>query len=409
MTVIDRVDTEPGDPADLGSEMPTEISRDEYFRVTGETLGQTVDLSRWKKGVEALRDYERLEGEVVVAETISAELRKTIREKVFPEISQMDGAPAGAGVWRLSPDDIDATHRNVLMNGLVEGCDGNVHVFNTLAIQIVQIAVVGVSYRSEEEAWAHRIFKRDIRVKPDGDMVEETLRVLRRRSPDDDSGEKPRKITDMMRRGVMTFMERHILAHALKAPWRIGHGNPLAYELMTGAGNPELIRLSIPVQRAVLDHRKFVYVSSDTRELHIKTIGDALEPFEYAIVSTMRAYRQRISRGHFRGEWEAMMKQELGPFLDDAQDQIVIGTYRATPYAPSQIFYAHRDHVHEAARIAIADSVHLDHRGFPMLIEMADNMCRTYFGAQSLERPATAAFGNAEAPFRHLSERSTRV
>ena len=43
-----------------------------------------------------------------------------------------------------------------------------------------------------------------------------------------------------------------------------------------------------------------------------------------------------------------------------------------------------------------------------MLIEVADNMCRTYFGAQSLEKPAFAAFGVTDAPFRHLGERSNR-
>ena len=89
----------------------------------------------------------------------------------------------------------------------------------------------------------------------------------------------------MMRRGVMTFMERQVLADALRAPWRIGHGNPLAYELLTGAGSAELIRLSMPVLRRLIEHRKFVFVPSDTNEQHIKTIGDALDPLEYAIIS----------------------------------------------------------------------------------------------------------------------------
>jgi len=80
-------------------------------------------------------------------------------------------------------------------------------------------------------------------------MVEETLKLLRRRSPDQDGTDKPKKITDMMRRGVMTFMERQIWPTLLRAPWRIGHGNPLAYELLTGCRSAELIRLSVPVLR----------------------------------------------------------------------------------------------------------------------------------------------------------------
>jgi hypothetical protein len=392
----------------VAADSADEVTSDEYRRITGESLSQTVDLARWKKGVEALKDYDKLEAEVTAAEEISVEVRKAIREKIFPAIRQTEGAPKYAGVWRLSPADIAQTHRDVLMNGLVEGCDGNVHVINTMALQIVQIAVVGVSYNAEEESWAHRIFKRDIRVKPGTDMVEETLKLLKRRSPDEDAKDKPRRVTEMMRRGVMTFMERQVMADALRSPWRIGHGHPLAYELLTGAGSVELIRLSLPVLRRLIEHRKFIFVPSDTNEQHIKTIGDALDPFEYAIISDARPYLTRIARGHFRGEWAETMERDLRAFIENAGPEIVVGTYRASPYAPAQVLYAHRDYAHEAARIAIADSVHLDHRGFPMLIEMADNMCRTYFGAQSVERPVLAAFGATDAPFRHLGERTTR-
>ena len=268
------------------------------------------------------------------------------------------------------------------MNGLVEGCDGNVHVVNTMALQIVQIAVVGVSYNAEEESWAHRIFKRDIRVQPGADMVEETLKLLKRRSPDDDSKDKPRRITDMMRRGVMTFMERQVMADALRSPWRVGHGNPLAYELLTGAGSVELVRLSVPVLRRLIDHRKFVFVPSDTSEQHIKTIGDALEPLEYTIISDWIPYFARISRGHFRGEWDRLMQRSSARSSTRSAPRFLVGAYRASPYFPAQVFYAHRDYVHEAARIAIADSVHLDHRGFPMLIEMADK-CAGRISARS--------------------------
>lgn len=394
--------------SDLAQQPLTEVSADDYKKLTGESLSETVDLQRWKRGMDALRDYDRLEAEVVAGETASAEVRAAIREKIFPAIAEAEGAPATAGVWRLTDDDVRQTQHDVLMNGLVEGCDANVHVFNTMALQVIQIAVVAASYNAQEESWAHRIFKRDIRIDPGSNMVEETLALLKRRSPDDATITKPKAVTDMMRRGVMTFMERQVVADALKAPWRMGHGNPLAYELLTGAGNAEFIRLSLPVLQRLIDHRRFIYVPSDTTEQHIKTIGDALEPLEYAIIQDSTSYLRRIAGGHFRGEWEDVMRKDLTGFMTDAGPKVLIGVYRASRFAPAQVFYAHRDFVHEAARIAIADSVLLDHRGFPMLIEMADTMCRTYFGAQTVERPAFAAFANTDAPFRHLNERTTR-
>jgi hypothetical protein len=383
------------------------VTDDEYELVTGERLEETVNLTTWKRGVEALQDYHRLNAEIVRSESASAELRRAIRDHVFPLLSGA-GAPSWSGVWRLKPDDIDATHRQVLMNGLVEGCDANVHVVNTLALQIIQIAVVGVSYRSAEEAWAHRIFKRDIRVQSGRSPVDIAIDVLSRRSPDDNTTPKRRAVTEMMRRGVMTLMERQVLGSALTAPWRIGHGHPLPYELLTGSGNAKLIDLSLPVLKKLLAHKKFVFVPSDTNDDEVKTIGDALEPLGYAVVKDCERYWGRIAEGHFRGEWERVMRRGLSEFMAKAQHEVLIGTYRASAFAPAQVFYAHRDFVHEAARIAIADSVMLDHRGFPMLIEMADNMCRTYFGAQTLERPVLASFAEAEAPYRHLDERSTR-
>ncbi|WP_426343933.1 hypothetical protein ACN9MU_00030 [Pseudoduganella sp. R-32] len=394
----------------LTSDSPPEfeITADVFQKMTGEDLQSTVDISRWKKGIEALCDYNKIEAEVAAAESTSAEVRRAIREMIFPALREVKSNLKDAGVWKLSVEDIEQTQRDVLMNGLVEGCDGNVHLFNTMALQIVQIAVVGVSYRAQEESWAHRVFKRDIRITPEADIVEETLKLLKLRSPDEDNN-KQRKITSMMTRGVMTYMERQILATALRAPWRIGHGHPLPYELLTGSGSHDLIRLSIPVLQSLLDHRKFIFVPSDTNELHYKTIGDALEPREYAIIDDLSEYVGRLKRGGYRGEWRTVLEDGLERFMDDAAQQIVVGAYRASEFSPPQLFYSHRDFVHEAARIVIADSSYLDHRGFPMLIEVADNMCRTYFGAQSIERPALAAFGATDAPFRHLAERATRV
>jgi len=403
---LDVVDDEIVDAFD--SAPSREITDEEYKKATGEYLHETVDLSSWKRGIEALQDHQKLESEIAAGEAASADLRAEVRRTIFPIIPTLTGAPPCAGVYKCKTADVEQVQRDLLMRGKVEGCDANVHVINSLALQVIQIAVVGASYNGEEEAWAHRIFKRDIKVEPGANMVEIALDLLTRRSPDDTTKPKPKVVSDMMRRGVMTLMERQVLADALRAPWRIGHGNPLAYELLTGSGSAKLISLSLPVLRRIIEHKKFIYVPSDTTELDIKTIGDALEPFEYAIIKDTRAYLKRISEGHFRGEWALTMQRELRGFIDDVAEQVVIGAYRASRFAPAQVFYAHRDHAHEAACIAIADSCMLDHRGFPMLIEMADNFCRTYFSSQTLERPAYAAFAAADAPYRHLEERATR-
>jgi len=88
---------------DLVREMPIEITNDEYLRLTGETLGQTVDLARLEEGYRSAQGLRpaRIRGERG-REHLYKEVRKAIREHVFPAIRQADQAPKSAGV--LAPD-----------------------------------------------------------------------------------------------------------------------------------------------------------------------------------------------------------------------------------------------------------------------------------------------------------------
>ncbi|MBV8593227.1 MAG: hypothetical protein JOZ27_02880 [Caulobacteraceae bacterium] len=406
-------------PDSIPSELPhdddlqpvEEITVDstQYQALTGEGLGDTLDINTWQSGVRAIQAFDRLEQEMAQAEELSSGLRKSIRENVFPHIAS-PGAPACAGVYRATLSDVKDAQRNVLFNGLVEGCDANSHLFHTLSIQIIQIAVATTSYFDQEQMWAHRIYRRDIPLKGGTSVLDETLEILRRRSGGPENSGGRRKITDMMRRGVMTYMERVILADKAQAPWRVGHGNPLAYELLSGAGITELIVKSIPVlDRLILQHKRFLFIPSMTKKEHFLTIGDALDPLEYAIIDDATADLNAILEGGYRGEWRSVAEKTLEPFCKEAGPAVVAGVYRASALAPARMFYAHRDFAHEAAHIAFADSILQEHRGFPMLIDMADGVCGTYFGAETLNRPSLTALSNTGQPYRYLDERATRV
>jgi hypothetical protein len=319
------------------------------------------------------------------------------------------GAPKDAGVWRVRPKDILAAQRNVLFNGLVEACDGNSHIFHTLPIQIIQIAVSAITYHGTEATWANRIFRRDIPLKGAQSLLDETIELLSRRAEKEKIGGR-RKISEMMRRGVMTYMERVVLADKASGEWRLGHGNPLAYELLTGSGISKLVQYGVEVlDRLVLQHKKFVFVPSETNKEHLLTIGDALNPLEYAIIGTVEDDLRKLLDGGYRGEWLTVKDNYLEPFCLEAGPAVVIGVYRASAIAPAQVFYAHRDHAHEAALIAMADSVMQEHRGRPMLLDMADQLCKTYFGAETLNRPVQSAFAHSGEPYRYLDERVTRT
>jgi hypothetical protein len=399
----------PNPPTTVDGAEEVAISPDKYTSLTGESLGSTLDINTWEGGIRALQAFERLEREIEAAERVSDDLRRAIRSKIFDLIASSDG-PRDAGVWRVTVDEVKRAQRDVLFNGLVEACDGNSHVFHTLPVQIIQIAVATVTYNGEEQTWANRIFRRDIPLRGGSSLIDETIELLKRRSGSAENGASRKQITDRLRRGIMTYMERSVLVEKASAPWRMGHGNPLAFEILTGSGLPELITLGVPMlQRLVLDHKKFIFVPSDTEKEHYLTIGDALEPLEYAIIDDASADLERVLGGGYRGEdYRDALNKLLRPFCEEAGKAVVTGVYRASSLAPARMFYAHRDYVHEAARIALADSILQEHRGFPMLVDMADGICATYFGAETLSRPTQAAFSTAGQPYRYLDERVTR-
>src|SRR5262249_54010046 len=95
-------------------------------------------------------------------------------------------------------------------------------------------------------------------------------------------------------------------------------------------------------------------------------------------------------------------------FLDEVAPQVLVGVYRASPLAPPQMFYAHRQYAHTAARIALADSVLLADRGFPALIDLADRTCASVYAGGSLRDIANAAYARAGVGLRYGSERQNR-
>ena len=88
--------------------------------------------------------------------------------------------------------------------------------------------------------------------------------------------------------------------------------------------------------------------------------------------------------------------------------QIVLGMYRASEQCPARPFFAHPDHVHEAALVAMADSVLQEHRGFPLSIDLAHAACTSMFGPDTFDDAVRSAYHQDHEPLRYLNERETR-
>ncbi len=397
-----------------------EINPDEFREGFGEDLSDTLDLDTWTTGPDLSLVYGRLAEEVREALEQEKALHKMIREDIFPKLSGYPGAPNCAGVYEANIKNLEHIHRGLLFNGGVEACDGTQQTHDTLPLTIHQIGVSLVSYQGDQGTWGQRLFRRDLRVSgknPAQEMVE----LLERREHRGGLNQPDHRdtLSELARRGIMAHAERAILLHRSDATWRMGHGNPAPYELITGSGSLDLMIEATKIIRELVEsHQKFVFVASEPRDRVLLTIGQALHPMEYAVVTTLKDMIDKtVDKGHYRmnitvdSTWDGL---RLGPeewirkFRDVVAPQVVVGVYRATRLSPAQMFYAHVDHPDIAAHIAMADSVLQEHRGFPLLIDLADNVCRGVFGGDALMGPVSTAYADAGAPWRYQSERMTR-
>jgi hypothetical protein len=355
--------------------------------------------------------YARLEQEVAEAVRKESIYQQEIRKKLFPYLRTREGAPPGAGVYKVEVQHLIQVHNQILFNGGVEACDGTVASHDTLPVTITQIGVCLVSYRGDQGSWVHRIFRRDLRSEATRSPLEETMEILdRRRERAATDVTSPSDVLSMLaRRGIMAYAERAVLLDKSNAVWRMGHGNPAPYELLTGSGMLELLSCGLVLMRRLIEgHKRFVFVPSAIKARELETIGNALLPLEYAIVDNLQKRIDDVAKGHYRGEGWGDAKRDVEKFAKECGPQVVIGLFRASELAPAKIFYAHVDHFHEAALIAMADSILQEHRGFPMLIDLADQLCSATFGPDVFAASTQLAYASAGAPFRYMLERSTR-
>src|SRR5579871_1023747 len=386
---------------------PPEIDSHEFEVSFGETLDRTLDLETWDDGKDLNAIFAKLDEEVSQALTQEDELRKQVRKVLFPMIANRPNAPQGAGVFKVTRKQLQDTQVNVLFNGGVEACDGTCAVHDTLPLTVTQIGVCLVSYLGQQGAWGHRLYRKDLHMRGQ-DPLNEALDSLQRRQQrggvDHDSHRD--QLSELGRRGIMSYAERAVLRWKSTAPWRMGHGQPAPYELLTGSGSMDFLHRSIELlEEMILNFKRFVYVPSAPGERLLLTIGHALKPLEFAVVeNSVRRLDQILTKGHLR----AGHRERAEAFTKEAGPAILIGVYRTYAESPPQIFYAHADCIQHAALIAMADSLLQSQRAFPTLIDLADSVCSSLFGTEGFSSTIQAAYAKHGHPLRFLGERETR-
>lgn len=403
-TVTERQAARATAPAQEADVQELFVGDREYAQAFGEDLARTLDVDTWATGIDWEGAVARLRSEIEAAVHREESLRETVRREVLPKIGKATGAPEEAGVYLALPDELAKVHEGLLFPGQVEAVDGTSVSHDTLPLGITQIGIAVVSYGGTSATFAQRVYRKEIAGRS-SDPFKAALEVIDRRDARSGVDQKD-GLSELARRGIMTYAERRILLDKATAPWRIGHGAPAPYEMLTGSGNMRLFEASLDVlRRMILDFKRFVFIPSAPGERGLLTIGNALSAGEYVVINTIEGVIERIVE---RGHYGAREKDKAMQFVRECGRHVMYGIYCASEHSPPYMFYAHREHIHLAARIAIADSILRPARGFPMLIDVADVTCKSAFGAAGFLGLIHDAYAQAGVPMRYFGERETR-
>ena len=367
-----------------------------------------LDINTWKSGQDLSEMFPRIEREIREAVENEEKIIQVIRDKIFPRIGNKFTHLPYVGLDKVTPELIHKTHKGLLFNGAVQACDGTIVSHDTMPITITQIGACLVSYQGEQGTYSQRHFRKDLKITGE-DPLEEVMELLEIRANRSGQGqEESEKPPSMLaQRGLMAYAERGILIEKSNGTWVMGHGNPFPYELLTNfwASKLELTEAVMKLFEEIVKFKKFIFIPSAPRKRELISLGNALRPLEYLIIGTVeRDVWRIIDNGNAREPFRSMQKK----FLNEYAPNVVQGLFRASIYSPAFMFYAHKDYAPTAALIAIADSVLQEHRGFPMLIDIADAICKTTFSPETFYNSIQQAYTEAGQPFRYLSERETR-
>src|SRR6266699_2959907 len=260
------------------------MEANQFQAAFGESVENPLDIDTWQLGDDLAAMYTALEQQVAQAVEQEGRIRERIRSELFPAVFTHPQAPQQAGCYKVEVAQLERIHRGLLFNGGVEACDGTSLVHDTLPITIAQIGVSLVSYHGDQGTWVHRLFRRDLRVSG-LDPIDEAMALLeRRRKRDSTDVQSTRdRLSDFTQRGIMAYAERAILLHKSQAPWRMGHGHPVPYELLTGGGlvidgDMPLLRQSMQIWHELLvEHKRWVFVTGAPSQalVRIRSVPDS--------------------------------------------------------------------------------------------------------------------------------------
>ncbi|MHB8560353.1 MAG: hypothetical protein ACYDAP_04215 [Thermoplasmataceae archaeon] len=289
---------------------------------------------------------------------------------------------------------------NLLQEGKVVGVDGTMAKYQLLSGVRCQIGIVAVNYQGEKIRHSFFISQASLR-----DEAEEVLERIVQRAESDDN------LSDMHLRGLMMYREREAgMNQRFEDKYILYHGPLLPFELMSGLGKLRALDITLNLLEKLVRSKRVASIISSTSYKDYLYFGLALDTNQY-LTSPYYTLANHLTHNadflKYANKWRADEKKRVEDFINDYASQIMIGVIKIghRPY----VFHAHKDIFDLAAAIIARDSMFQKEKGFPLLIDYADNLCSEYFSPSQFNQMIEWELAKNGVYLTEMGERSMRV
>ena len=306
----------------------------------------------------------------------SAELSKDIAEGKKHKKAIRDFIEKNFEIKRI-PDDL-TTEKNLLTSGEVAGIDGTIATHKTITGTMAQIGVVAVNYLNEKIQ--HSYFISEAKYKQDISDVTDYLY----------SHESINKVVSApVLRAALQVRERELgLNDKFKDKYKMYHGPLIPFEMLANPGRAELKILDVTLEileKIVANQKCFSIVSRSQNDAYIR-IGLSLNRGEYIRLKKSAGLEIIEDRTLLKDKdrWREDDFLRVNHFVNQRAMKIKVGVIKISqrPY----VFHAHEEIFDMVARIIFRDAMFQKEKGFPLLVDYADNLCSNYFKASDFNK-----------------------
>ena len=366
-----------------------------------------VDPNNWKPPGEYYRTMPAA-ARAAVSRVVESDgqVRRELREVFFPQLVRENKN----FLWEKAvPQYIELLQRKRLYTGEVVAADGTLAKYETLSLVGAQIAISRVSYQGTTGQFVSNIMHWGKEL-PRNTSAADIVAALNSRGE-----ELKNKIPNIFLYALMTYKERQVLLESPPGTFKLIQGPLFPHEMLSGSGKQHILLPCLNLIGAMIDDGAYAMIVSHDSHRDLLSLGLALDAGEYIVVRTgEEILNHYLDSAHYTDTaipqyGGKSQKQVFNDFKESYGQKVVQGVLRAHPMSPPYVFYCNKDRMEEAVHMLLADAANTGPRGFPLLVDLADQYCSGAFCASEYTNHLNAEFARASGGSGiYQAERSTR-